>query len=117
MWLLPASFCDPLPLPFLQCCSEGGGYGGDKYGDFGSDLGKINWEGVELVPFTKNFYVEHDEVKAMDEKDVAKIRADAEMVVQGKDVRLPVFIFRSFADIGSHVLINPTPPHPNPPLL
>jgi hypothetical protein len=47
----------------------GGGFGGDG-GGAGAGLGAVNWSEHTLVPFEKNFYMEHPDVTAMSKEEV-----------------------------------------------
>eukprot|EP00249_Psilotum_nudum_P018978 c27050_g1_i1 orf=132-1856(+) len=82
----------------------GGGGGGERnYSGSKGDLDSVvlpleQFDG--LIPFEKNFYVEHPAVAAMTEEDVAAFRRQMEITVEGKDIPKPVRTFQeaSFPD-------------------
>ncbi|GBE61469.1 DEAD box polypeptide 17 [Babesia ovata] len=97
------------------------GFGGSSSGydsnALGSKLMPIDWSKETLVPFEKNFYKEHDEVKSMSQADVDRIRKEKEItIIAGKDVPKPVVSFdqTSFPDyiikaIAAAGFTSPTP--------
>lgn len=72
-----------------------GGYGGsgDRMSNLGSNLGAVDWNSVDLVPFEKNFYVEDERVANRSEREVQEFRADKQMTIQGQNVPKPVTSF------------------------
>lgn len=73
-----------------------GGRGGGRHGSSRDDLDNLTLPKVDfgnLVPFEKNFYVEHHSVRAMTEEDVALYRARREITVEGHDVPRPIQMF------------------------
>mmetsp|Transcript_29837 Transcript_29837/g.65578 ORF Transcript_29837/g.65578 Transcript_29837/m.65578 type:complete len:606 (+) Transcript_29837:43-1860(+) len=58
------------------------GQGGD-FGFAGAALGRISWDNEELVPFTKNFYVEHPAVAAMTDAEQTELLAGMQCEVNG----------------------------------
>ncbi|GIX64295.1 DEAD box polypeptide 17 [Babesia caballi] len=81
------------------------GYGGSSSGydngGLGSKLTAIDWSKETLVPFEKNFYKEHDYVKAMSPADADRVRKEREItIIAGRDVPKPVVSFEhtSFPD-------------------
>ncbi|BBN04826.1 ATP-dependent RNA helicase DDX5/DBP2 [Marchantia polymorpha subsp. ruderalis] len=101
----------------------GGGYGGGRGGDghgygggggFGGgskkDLDNISLPKQEfdnLIPFEKNFYVEHPSVSIMTEDDVLAYRRRREITVEGRTVPKPVRTFEeaSFPDYVLHEVL------------
>eukprot|EP00002_Diphylleia_rotans_P013145 TRINITY_DN2560_c0_g1_i1.p1 TRINITY_DN2560_c0_g1~~TRINITY_DN2560_c0_g1_i1.p1 ORF type:complete len:503 (-),score=118.52 TRINITY_DN2560_c0_g1_i1:52-1560(-) len=71
-----------------------------NYSTLGSKLQAITWDATTLVPFEKNFYIEHPNVAAMSDEDVAKFRGEREITVEGINVPKPVRSFEeaSFPD-------------------
>jgi DEAD/DEAH box helicase len=72
-----------------------GGYGnrgGSGYRDsqLGDGLRKINWDEEKLVAFQKDFYREHEEVKAMTDEDVDAWRKEVDVSVTGNFVPKPI---------------------------
>jgi len=69
----------------------GGGYGGNK-----RDLDNISLptqEFDDVIPFEKNFYVEHPAVTALTEDEVTAYRRKREITVEGRNVPKPVRTF------------------------
>ncbi len=69
----------------------GGGYGGNK-----RDLDNVSLPAQEfenIIPFEKNFYVEHPAVSALTEDEVAAYRRRREITVEGRNVPKPVRTF------------------------
>lgn len=58
-------------------------FGEDKFSQAGSSLGSINWSDEQLVPFEKDFYVEHNEIKMMSKEDVKRIMNEIDVTVHG----------------------------------
>ncbi len=95
--------------------ASNGGYGGSSYGagggnsyggssdDFGSGLSNIDFTKTELVPFEKDFYIEHPDVskRAMQEADAW--RASKQIVIVGKDVPKPCMTFEE-ASMPEYIL-------------
>jgi ATP-dependent RNA helicase DDX5/DBP2 len=59
----------------------------------GLGLQDIDWSKVDLVPFRKNFYVPHEEVVAMSEKEIDEIRKEHDLRVEGEDIPRPITKF------------------------
>ncbi|CAM6012246.1 unnamed protein product [Sphagnum balticum] len=83
----------------------GGGYGGNK-----RDLDNISLptqEFDDVIPFEKNFYVEHPAVTALTEDEVAAYRRKREITVEGRNVPKPVRTFEeaSFPDYVLHEVL------------
>lgn len=91
--------------------SDGYG-GGDRYGGSGSskrDLDNIQLPKEQfdnVIPFEKNFYVEHPSVSAMTEDEVTAYRRRREITVEGRNVPKPVRTFEeaSFPGLCMHVI-------------
>ncbi|CAK9258848.1 unnamed protein product [Sphagnum jensenii] len=83
----------------------GGGYGGNK-----RDLDNISLptqEFDDVIPFEKNFYVEHPAVTALTEDEVTAYRRKREITVEGRNVPKPVRTFEeaSFPDYVLHEVL------------
>lgn len=82
-----------------------GGRGG---GGLGADLQQIDWarELPNLIKFEKNFYVEHDDTKAMTDGEVDAYRKDKQISIWGDGVPKPITSFRraTFPDYVMQVL-------------
>jgi len=78
----------------------GGGRGGDKLSGLGKNLTRVDWSKVSLVPFQKNFYIEHPDITRMSDEEVDKFRRDNEIVTHGHGIPKPVTTFHtsSFPD-------------------
>ncbi|PWZ02726.1 ATP-dependent RNA helicase DBP2 [Testicularia cyperi] len=61
--------------------------------NLGSNLGAVDWQSVDLVPFEKNFYVEDPRVAQRQERDVQEYRRSKQMTIQGQNVPKPVTSF------------------------
>jgi len=82
----------------------GGGYGGAGFaGSYsgGSNLGQglhnIDFSKEELIPFEKNFYIEHPDVSRRSEEEANAWRASHNIVVNGNDVPKPVMSFEGMS--------------------
>lgn len=79
--------------------SSGGAYGGPPGGggyqssNLGSGLSQIDFANTELVPFEKNFYIEHPDVTKRSVNEANEWRASKNIVVNGTDVPKPVMTF------------------------
>ena len=77
---------------------NGGGGGPPRSGSMGDNLGnglsQIDYNKVtDLVPFEKDFYIEHPDVSKRPEEEANAWRASKGIVVNGTDVPKPVFTF------------------------
>ncbi|PFH37203.1 DEAD (Asp-Glu-Ala-Asp) box polypeptide 17 [Besnoitia besnoiti] len=78
-----------------------GGYGSDS---LGSRLQRVDWKAVDLVPFEKNFYVEHPAVVNMSTEEAERIRRANEItIVHGQNVPKPVPTFE-YTSFPSYIL-------------
>ncbi|KAH9558302.1 hypothetical protein CY35_06G001400 [Sphagnum magellanicum] len=95
---------------------RGGGYGGSGGGGGGGyagnkrDLDNVSLPAQEfenIIPFEKNFYVEHPAVSALTEDEVAAYRRRREITVEGRNVPKPVRTFEeaSFPDYVLHEVL------------
>jgi len=108
----------------------GGGYGGggSSYGgggggfndDFGAGLGRINWNGIKLEPFQKNFYTPNPIVMARSPQEIEAYRNHHEIQVFGnsrvstinrpvetfEEANFPHYILKEIANAG---FTKPTP--------
>ena len=71
----------------------GGGFGGGGGGNLGAGLQNINFATETLIPFEKDFYIEHPDVTARSEDNANAWRASKQIVVQGSGVPKPCLTF------------------------
>merc|ERR1719162_2286836 len=79
----------------------GGGYGGGGGGQngsfsnqgLGSGLSNIDFTSQDLVPFEKDFYIEHPDVTKRTEKDADDWRASKQIVIVGEGLPKPCMSF------------------------
>lgn len=72
--------------------------------DPGSNLRKVKWDQLSLVPFEKNFYTPHPIVAGRDPREVEKYRFAKEIsVVRGVNIPHPITAF-SEAAIPDYVM-------------
>merc|ERR1719491_2509801 len=76
----------------------GGGGGGGQNGSFsnqglGSGLSNIDFTSQDLVPFEKDFYIEHPDVTKRTEKDADDWRASKQIVIVGEGLPKPCMSF------------------------
>lgn len=84
----------------------GGGYGGHGHGgggSLGNNLGNIDFAHTQLVPFEKDFYIEHPAVTARPDSEAAAWRASRQIVVVGSGVPKPCLTFEE-ASMPEYVL-------------
>ena len=84
----------------------GGAYGGGGYGGgstLGNNLNNIDFSKEELVPFEKNFYIEHPDVTKRPDSEAEAWRASKHITVQGNGVPKPVLTFEE-ASMPEYVL-------------
>ncbi|CDR45538.1 CYFA0S19e00144g1_1 [Cyberlindnera fabianii] len=67
-----------------------GGFGGDRMNNLGSGLQKQEFDLASLPRFEKNFYQEHENVKARSDAEIQEFRNKNEMRVEGKDIPKPI---------------------------
>jgi hypothetical protein len=79
----------------------GGGFGGGS--NLGATLGNIDFAKQELVPFEKNFYLEHPDVSARSDQEAEAWRASKQIVIRGSDIPKPVLTFEE-ASMPEYVL-------------
>ncbi len=79
----------------------GGGYGGGS--NLGANLQNIDFSKADLVPFEKNFYIEHPDVTKRSEQDAADWRASKQIAVNGTDVPKPCLTFEE-ASMPEYIL-------------
>lgn len=69
-------------------------YNRDSSSNLGGRLTIVDWKSENLVPFEKNFYVEHPKISAMTHQRVEEFRRLKEIIIiSGKDVPKPVTSF------------------------
>jgi ATP-dependent RNA helicase DDX5/DBP2 len=83
----------------------GGGGGSTSYGStsLGSSLKQVDFSAVDLVPFEKDFYIEHPDVSKRPESEAAQWRASKQIVVVGQGVPKPVLTFEE-ASMPQYIL-------------
>jgi len=102
---------------------DGGGWGGDwgdakdktDWDDVGRNLElQRDWSKLQLVPISKNFYIEHPDVAAKSEAEVEKIRKCFDIEVLEGSPPKPVTTFQeaAFPDWLTHQLL--TKPYKRP---
>jgi ATP-dependent RNA helicase DDX5/DBP2 len=79
----------------------GGGYGGES--SLGSNLQNIDFSKEQLVPFEKDFYMEHPVVSKRSDREAEDWRASKHIVVKGHDVPKPVLTFEE-ASMPEYIL-------------
>ncbi|KAI9328914.1 DEAD-domain-containing protein [Zopfochytrium polystomum] len=85
-------------------------------GKLGENLRRVDWARVDLLPFQKDFYIQHPAVTARSESEVEQYRRKHEMSVAGRNPPRPVYTFEE-ASFPQYVLneiravgfTNPTP--------
>lgn len=83
----------------------GGGQGGSGFqnSNLGSGLARIDFDKTELVPFEKDFYIEHPDVTKMSEMEADAWRASKQIAINGTDIPKPVSTFEE-ASMPEYVL-------------
>jgi len=77
---------------------NGGASGGKFSNDVGQNLKRPQWQDYELVPFKKNFYSPHPNIRDASPKDVERFRAANEITIaRGNDIPNPI---TNFAEAG-----------------
>ena len=62
-----------------------GGYGGGGSRSFdnpGQNLRSVDWQSFDLIPFEKNFYAPHPNIRDAEPREVEKFRAEKEISIQ-----------------------------------
>ena len=54
---------------------------------------EVGWSSIKLIPFEKNFYIEHPDVKKRTQAESEAWRRNANITVKGRNVPNPVFDF------------------------
>lgn len=98
----------PAANPYGGGYSGGGSYHGGgtpSYGgsSLGSGLKQVDFSAVDLVPFEKDFYIEHPDVTKRPESEAALWRASKQIVVVGHGVPKPVLTFEE-ASMPQYIL-------------
>jgi ATP-dependent RNA helicase DDX5/DBP2 len=70
-----------------------GGHGGGGGSNLGANLHQIDFNSQQLVPFEKDFYIEHPDVSKRSEQEAEDWRASKQIVVNGRDIPKPVYTF------------------------
>jgi len=81
----------------------GGGGGGFRNSNLGSGLSSIDFSKTELVPFDKDFYMEHPDVTKRSEEEAQAWRASKQMTVEGQGVPKPCMTFEE-ASMPEYIL-------------
>lgn len=82
--------------------SSGGG-GGFASSGLGASLHNINFSSASLVPFEKDFYIEHPSVTKRSENDAQAWRASKSIIVVGQGVPKPCLTFEE-ASMPEYIL-------------
>ncbi|PIA17782.1 P-loop containing nucleoside triphosphate hydrolase protein, partial [Coemansia reversa NRRL 1564] len=84
---------------------RGGGFGGGRFGrSEPQELVKPDWDMNTLLPFEKNFYVEHTAVAARTHQEVDDYRRAHEMTTTGENIPKPIVAF-SEANFPDSVMV------------
>jgi len=94
----------------------GSGHGPGFHSSLGNQLGNIDFSKTELVPFEKDFYIEHPDVTKRPSQEANNWRASKQIVVVGEGVPKPCLTFEE-ASMPEYILSevlkqgfdNPTP--------
>ncbi|KAJ3081375.1 ATP-dependent RNA helicase dbp2 [Rhizoclosmatium hyalinum] len=80
----------------------GGGFGGggDRMGQLGAGLRKIDWDLASLPRFEKNFYIEHKDVQARSEHEIEQFRREHQITLTGNNIPRPVQSFNEITFPG-----------------
>ena len=81
----------------------GGGGGGFQNSNLGGGLNTIDFSQRQLVPFEKDFYIEHPDVTKRPDSDAHAWRASKQIVVVGQGVPKPCLTFEE-ASMPEYVL-------------
>jgi ATP-dependent RNA helicase DDX5/DBP2 len=81
----------------------GGGFSGGSGGGLGAGLSNIDFSKTELVPFEKDFYIEHPDVTKRPDSDADAWRASKQIVVVGSGVPKPCMTFEE-ASMPEYIL-------------
>eukprot|EP00956_Cyclotella_meneghiniana_P044299 scaffold311682_cov93-Cyclotella_meneghiniana.AAC.1 len=76
---------------------------GDAMGNLGRGLTSVDFASQQLIPFEKNFYIEHPAVTARPESEAQAWRASKQIVITGSDVPKPCLTFEE-ASMPEYVL-------------
>jgi len=80
-----------------------GGGGGFQNSNLGGSLGNIDFTQQQLIPFEKDFYIEHPAVTARPDSEAQAWRASKQIVILGADVPKPCLTFEE-ASMPEYVL-------------
>ncbi|XP_034831382.1 uncharacterized protein [Maniola hyperantus] len=82
----------------------------------GGNLRKIRWDGIQLTPFQKNFYVPHPNVQRRPMSEVEAYRSQHQITVNGRDVPAPSIYFEEggFPDYAMKEILKQGFPNPTP---
>lgn len=80
-----------------------GGFSGGSGGGLGAGLSIIDFAKTELVPFEKDFYIEHPDVTKRPDSDADSWRASKQIVVVGSGVPKPCMTFEE-ASMPEYIL-------------
>jgi len=81
----------------------GGGAGGFSNSNLGGSLNQINFSNEQLIPFEKDFYIEHPDVTRRSEEDAQAWRASKQIVIVGQGLPKPCLTFEE-ASMPEYVL-------------
>ncbi|SOV19411.1 ATP-dependent RNA helicase DDX5, putative [Plasmodium sp. gorilla clade G2] len=85
--------------------------------NYGKNLAPIDWKTINLVPFEKNFYKEHEDISKLSAKEVKEIRDKHKItILEGENVPKPVVSINKigFPDyviksLKNNNIVSPTP--------
>jgi len=83
--------------------SYGGSGGFSSNGDFGTTLSNIDFSKTDLVPFEKDFYIEHPDVTKRPDAEANAWRASKQISIVGHDVPKPCMTFEE-ASMPEYIL-------------
>lgn len=81
----------------------GGGFGGGGGGGLGATLNTIDFRRQELVPFEKDFYIEHPDVTKRADEEASAWRASKQIVIVGDGIPKPCMTFEE-ASMPEYIL-------------
>ena len=81
----------------------GGDRGGFRNSNLGNGLSYIDFSKMDLVPFEKDFYIEHPDVTKRSEEEAHTWRVSKQMTVEGEGVPKPCMTFEE-ASMPEYIL-------------
>ncbi|CAD2099994.1 ATP-dependent RNA helicase DDX5, putative [Plasmodium vinckei brucechwatti] len=97
--------------------NNSGYHNNNNSGGLGKNLNPVDWANFKLVPFEKNFYKEHDDIRRLSSKEVKEIRDKHRITILGGDnipnpvesiskVGFPDYVLKS---LRNNNIVSPTP--------